>query len=55
LVLPRVRLLISAEATPFELFESILTQAEAHAMDKVAAATGNEPAVDDQLGFAKDR
>ena len=51
----RVRLLVSAEATPFELFENILTQAEAHAVDTLATATGIEPAVDDQLGFSKDR
>ncbi|KAF8055927.1 Afg1l [Scenedesmus sp. PABB004] len=59
----RVRLLLSAEGTPFELFERIETQAGAAAARRAGArlpgasgaSSSGEVVVDDQLGFAKDR
>uniref|UniRef100_A0A7R9YUT9 ATPase n=1 Tax=Chlamydomonas euryale TaxID=1486919 RepID=A0A7R9YUT9_9CHLO len=49
----RVRLLVSAEAMPFELFENVLTQREAR--ERPDAAKHPDVVVDDNLGFSKDR
>jgi hypothetical protein len=56
--------MVSAEATPWELFEPILTQEQAQqqkqqqalaASSSSSSRRGLEVVVDDQLGFAKDR
>jgi predicted ATPase len=61
----RTRLLVSAEAPPFALFENVVTRLEAQERAKAAAGGGGGAAaaadadsrlvVDEQLGFAKDR
>lgn len=48
----RVRVLCSAETSPYKLFSKILTQKEAQNMDN---ELGDAYVVDDNLGFAKDR
>lgn len=56
--LRRVRVLISAEAMPFELFEHIKTSAESAAARMVGRrdfCRDPDEVVDDNLGFAKDR
>jgi len=47
----RIRILISAEASPLELFENILTQQEAR--EKPHLLDRPDIIVDDNLGFAK--
>lgn len=49
----KIRLLISAEALPIDLFAEIVTQQEAH--DKPHKLKSPDVIVDDNLGFAKDR
>ncbi|KAG1654072.1 hypothetical protein FOA52_007449 [Chlamydomonas sp. UWO 241] len=49
----RTRLLLSAGAMPFELFEDILTQDEAKAKPHLLSRPN--AVVDDNLGFSKDR
>eukprot|EP00879_Flechtneria_rotunda_P012649 GHRR01013207.1.p1 GENE.GHRR01013207.1~~GHRR01013207.1.p1 ORF type:complete len:536 (+),score=192.87 GHRR01013207.1:1802-3409(+) len=55
----RVRLLISGDGTPFELFNKVLSQQEARSLDSRAhessSGSGPEPVVDDHLAFTKDR
>ena len=50
-LLRRIRMLISAEASPLELFENILTQQEARDKPHLLERPGN--IVDDNLGFSK--
>ncbi|KAF5836723.1 AFG1-like ATPase-domain-containing protein [Dunaliella salina] len=49
----RVRVLISAEAFPFDLFDNIVTQAQAATNPSLKER--QDTVVDDNLGFAKDR
>ena len=49
----RIRLLMSAEAMPFELFEDVLTQQDVHSKPELAAR--KDIVVDDNLGFSKVR
>jgi len=49
----RVRMLIAADAPPFDLFEKVVTQADVAA--KPALRDVPDIVVDDNLGFAKDR
>ena len=49
----RLRLLCSAEALPFELFEKVMTQFDAAAHPQLSHRP--DVIVDDNLGFTKDR
>ncbi|GAX74866.1 hypothetical protein CEUSTIGMA_g2312.t1 [Chlamydomonas eustigma] len=49
----RVRMLISAEASPFELFENIVTQQEAE--ERPHLKDRKDIIIDDNLGFSKER
>lgn len=49
----RIRLLMSAEAMPFELFEDVVTQQDVHSKPELAAR--KDIVVDDNLGFSKAR
>lgn len=48
-----IRMLLAAEASPFDLFESVVTQSQAAADPALKARP--ETVVDDNLGFAKVR
>lgn len=56
----KARLLCTAEASPFELFESIVTVADAQKMAPRTSSRSRKSddldlCVDNELGFAKDR
>lgn len=51
----RARLLCSAEGSPSELFEHILTIADASTLSTSTRHDVSEICVDNELGFAKDR
>lgn len=51
----RARLLCSAEGNPTELFEHILTIADASTLSASTRHDVSEICVDNELGFAKDR